>query len=156
MASNQPFRDTKVTHNQVNEGHANDVGYPSLLRNVPYEVLSYIFALCSCSGPVLLPYKQADVPRQVILSQVCSKWRQVALSTGALWSHIRISTIYAFEHYAYQLFLYRTWIDRAGAHPLNISLNLTNSHDEEGVFKDFVLPSQWHTKNFLGYQAYQS
>jgi hypothetical protein len=48
----EPYNDAKVTHNQVNEGHsASGVGYPLLLRNVPNEVLSYIFVLCSCGDP---------------------------------------------------------------------------------------------------------
>ena len=121
------------------DGHTSGVGYPSLLRNVPYEVLSHIFVLCSCSGPVLLPYQQANVPFQVILSQVCSKWRQVALSTGALWGNILIFIDIVED--AHRLFLYRTWIDRAGAHPLNITIYLGDG-GAEGAFQDFVLPFQ--------------
>ena len=143
MESPQPFSDAKVTRNQVKEGHASDVGYPSLLRNVPNEVLSHIFVLFSCDS-VLLSYTQADdVPRQVVISQVCSKWRQVALSIGGLWSNIRTFDEDIIEHYVHYLSLYQAWIGRAGAHPLTITIDLaSNRLDEEVIFQDFVLPFQ--------------
>lgn len=141
MQSPQPLSDAKVTHTQINDGHAKGVGYPPLLKNVPNEVLSYIFVLCSYDS-VRLPYKQANIPCQIVLSRVCSKWRQVALSTGALWSNIGIFgyNIHIIKDYERHLCLYRAWIDRAGAHPLTMTIELRFGGGELQVFQDFVLP----------------
>ena len=114
---------------------------------MPYEVLSRVFVLCSCDYcPLQLPYGETNVPCQVVLSQVCSKWRQIALSTGALWCQVTISYYY----YAISLSLYRTWIDRAGPHPLTVTLKLpvddcSDDIDVCAVFLDFVLPFQIKT-----------
>ena len=121
-----------MAHGDQSDG----VYYPQLLRNVPYEVLSNIFILC-CSHPAELSYDKTNVPRQVILSHVCSKWRHVALSTGALWSEVIISSLH--QNYTHCLFLYRTWIDRAGAHPLAVTLYRYYPY-LRGFFQDFVLP----------------
>lgn len=108
------------------------------------EVLSYTFVLCSCNDSVLLPYDQDNVPCQIILSQVCSKWRQVALSTGALWSNVRICGEDDTQDYEHGLFLYRAWIDRAGAHLLTVTIDFSDDRlDLQGVFQDFVLPFQF-------------
>jgi hypothetical protein len=120
-------------------------GCPSPLRNVPNEVLNHIFVLCSCSQSVGLPYDQGNVPCQVILSHVCSRWRRVTLSTGALWSKVMIpkSGRDFNEHYTHCLFLYRMWIGRAGAHPLTVNLNLCDHClNVRNIFQDFVLPFQ--------------
>lgn len=102
-----------MAHGDQSDG----VYYPQLLRNVPYEVLSNIFILC-CSHPAELSY-------------------DLALSTGALWSEVIISSLH--QNYTHCLFLYRTWIDRAGAHPLAVTLYRYYPY-LRGFFQDFVLP----------------
>ena len=147
MESPQPSSSnaSAVAHVQVDEGHASGGDDPSLLRNVPNEVLSYIFVLCSCSDSVMLPYLQFSLPCQVILSQVCSKWRQVALSTGELWSNIIIVfNEYVIKGYERYLCIYRAWIDRACAQPLTLTIDLSDgSSNEQVVFQDFVLPFEF-------------
>ena len=120
----------------ANVDKSKSVDYPSLL---PYEVLSHVFILCS-NDPIRLPYDKTDAPCQVILLQVCSKWRQVAVSTGALWCQVMISDYSIVTNYALCLSLYRTWIDRAGTHPLTVALNHASTVDVHKVFRDFVLP----------------
>jgi hypothetical protein len=149
MESPQPSNSI-VTHVQVqDEGHASGDDYPSLLRNIPNEVLSDIFSLCSCSRSVPLPYDQDDVPYQIIVSQVCSKWRQVALSTSALWSNIEMFQEDIIKDYKRYLSLYRAWIDRAGTHPLTVTIDLSGNYDfeEQALFQDFVLPFQFKRLN---------
>jgi hypothetical protein len=131
--------DIAVTH----VDKTNHVGgvYPRWLsKKVPYEVLSHIFILCS-DLPVELLYFKTMKPCQVILSQVCSEWRQVAFSTGALWSNITISGWQIDNDFTHCLSLYQTCIDRAGAHPLIITLDLSSDRtDLQHVFEHFVLP----------------
>jgi hypothetical protein len=142
---------TVVAHVQVqDEGHASGDDYPLLLRNVPNEVLSYIFILCSCRGSVIIPYNQASVPCQILLSQVCSKWRQVALSTSTLWSNIEMfDDNISIKDYERYLSLYRAWINRAGTHPLTVTIDLSSHYyfDEQELFQDFVLPFQFKRLN---------
>jgi hypothetical protein len=52
-------------------------------------------SVTSSSYFVELPYDQYNVPCQVILSQVCTKWRQATLRAGALLSQKLISTMHA-------------------------------------------------------------
>ncbi|KAF8337220.1 hypothetical protein F5887DRAFT_557003, partial [Amanita rubescens] len=98
-----PNTTTLLTH--VDESD-HSIDFPSPIRNVPSEVLSHIFVLCSCDYPVPLLYRQWEVPHQVTISHVCSRWRQVALSTGVLWSNVRISKFDS--EYARCRFLYQT------------------------------------------------
>ena len=100
-----------------------DHDYPRWLRNVPYEVLSPIFFLCS-DHPVELLYPR-KILSQVLLSQVCSEWRQVAFNTGALWSNITISDQRIVDDFTHciSFYDYQTCVGRAGAHPLTVSLD---------------------------------
>ncbi|KAF8726580.1 hypothetical protein AX14_007679 [Amanita brunnescens Koide BX004] len=115
------------------------VDYPSLL---PYEILSHIFVLSSYRHSVKLPYDKRDVPCQVILSQVCSKWRHIALRTSALWSKVVVSQLLPYTHHL--LSIYRTWIGRAGNRPLTVTLEFGTSTYGPirvyNVFRNFVLP----------------
>ncbi|RDB29751.1 hypothetical protein Hypma_014121 [Hypsizygus marmoreus] len=53
---------------------------------LPTEILCGIFALC-IAGPTEVPANQEKSPWN--LSQVCSRWRQIALSQHDLWSDLR-------------------------------------------------------------------
>ena len=66
-----------------NVAKSDGVSYLSPVENVPNKMLSHIFALCSCGRPIQFPYPH-EVPYQVTISQVCSRWRQLALNTGTL------------------------------------------------------------------------
>jgi hypothetical protein len=119
--------------------HVDESDYPSPIGNVPSEVLSHIFVLCSCDYSVPLLYRRWDVPHQVTISHVCSRWRQVALSTGALWSNVRISEFQS--KYTHCLFLYQTWVGRACDYPLTLTLTFSGSGSNlYKFFLDFVVP----------------
>ena len=120
-------------------------GDPPHLRKMSYELLNRIFVLLSYTDCTTLPYDETNIPYQVTLSQVCSKWRTVALDTGELWNKVRIldQRITRKRDYAHCLFLYRTWINRAAAHPLTVVLLLEDyNRSVQAVFQDFVLPFQ--------------
>lgn len=132
MESLQPPNTATLAH--IDE--TNSIDYPSPIRNVPSEVLSHIFLLSGCDYPVPLPYRRWEVPRQITISHVCSRWRQVALNTGALWSSVRIQSMYA-----RCLFLYRTWVGRACDYPLTVTLILNDTvSNPYPFFLDFVVP----------------
>jgi hypothetical protein len=119
--------------------------YLSPLINVPNEVLSYIFVLCCCTCPLRLPYWRHGVPLQVIISHVCSGWRQVALSTGVLWNNIRVSQLRP-ACYALCLSIYKTWVCRAGNCPLSVALAFYDHRvPTRKVLLDFVVPFRFTT-----------
>ncbi|PFH46619.1 hypothetical protein AMATHDRAFT_69472 [Amanita thiersii Skay4041] len=67
-------------------------------KRLSVDVIQYIFLLCSeddkYGGNVELPRlsKKLDrKPIQMILSHVCSLWRDIALATPSLWSKLRVS-----------------------------------------------------------------
>ncbi|KAF8632803.1 hypothetical protein AX15_001668 [Amanita polypyramis BW_CC] len=123
----------------------------SLLRNLPYEILSHIFILCCCRGcdhsSVWLPYHRDGLPYQLIISHVCSKWRQVALVTRELWSNVDM-TLFG-PNYDHISFIYQTWVSRAGSYPINVTLDLAHltnptlelsTSDVHKVLQDTVMP----------------
>ncbi|KIL56551.1 hypothetical protein M378DRAFT_29213, partial [Amanita muscaria Koide BX008] len=58
---------------------------------LPVEVMQHIFGLSATTfGKVFLPPNKSDLPPQLVLSHVCSAWRQLALGCGALWNDIVI------------------------------------------------------------------
>ncbi|KAF8350969.1 hypothetical protein F5887DRAFT_189365 [Amanita rubescens] len=110
-------------------------------RNLPNELLSRIFVLC-CDSPLWVLDAQLGVPHQYTISQVCSRWRQVALSTGALWSNVHLKKCNASHpYYPHSLRVYRMWVGRAGDYPLTVSIYFSSSHpDFYKVFLDFIVP----------------
>ena len=107
-------------------------------RNLPNELLSRIFILCG-DFPLRVFFRRFEVPHQFTVSQVCSRWRQVALSTGVLWSSFRVTELDT--KFAHRLRLYRTLVGRAGDCPLTVSLFFYGPNpDVYKVFLDFVVP----------------
>jgi hypothetical protein len=114
----------------------------SPVRTVPNELLSYIFVLCSFGHPIQFPCHLHKVPYQVTISHVCSRWRQIALNTGTLWSNVGISQLAACEYSRY-LSIYRIWVGRAGSLPLTVVLYI-----DFNLYKfllDFVVPFRLRT-----------
>ncbi|KAJ7587983.1 hypothetical protein C8J56DRAFT_755784, partial [Mycena floridula] len=58
----------------------------SPVRSIPPEILTEIFSRCITER--YNPSSRSAIPR--ILSQVCSSWRALAISSPALWTSINI------------------------------------------------------------------
>ncbi|KAK2461321.1 hypothetical protein APHAL10511_006848 [Amanita phalloides] len=58
---------------------------------LPEDIVRCIFACVAQDRAICFPYYRDDIPPQVVLSHVCSVWRQIALDIGSLWSHITIT-----------------------------------------------------------------
>ncbi|KZT20077.1 hypothetical protein NEOLEDRAFT_1025012, partial [Neolentinus lepideus HHB14362 ss-1] len=94
-------------------------GLLSPLRRLPVELLSQIFMKCLPGGTFITP-RRFSAP--LLLMQVCSTWRRVALSTPGLWCYLKIE-LGPRDELPTQLGkadLMRTWLSRAGARPLNL------------------------------------
>ncbi|KAJ7236191.1 hypothetical protein C8J57DRAFT_1571044 [Mycena rebaudengoi] len=89
------------------------VTYPVL--TLPVEITSSIFLHCLPSHGRVIP-SPSSAP--LLLAQICSQWREVALSTGELWS-----SLYVYSWHDHGLHaLIKTWCSRAKAAPLFLGL----------------------------------
>ena len=88
------------------------------MRRLPPEILGDIFNLCLHGRWQERVFDIRQAP--LLLSQVCIGWRDIALANTKLWSTISIylqSSCLKSESA-----LVKTWLDRAGGHPLSIRL----------------------------------
>jgi len=132
----QSRREKRAHIDDLKGGSVDD---PSPLRILPNELLSRIFVLCTGGSPLNMFHYGLEVPHQRTISQVCSRWRQVALNTPVLWSNVQVTDFVT--EYARRLRLYQTWVGRAGNYPLTVSLFFLGLYpDIYKVFLDFVVP----------------
>jgi len=90
----------------------------ALIRRLPREILTKIFILCMSNYGM----SSFDPKRSPLLvGQVCMGWRQVALSTEALWSSITVTRDRPSDK------MTNLWISRALSAPLTIHLDCTGS-----------------------------
>ncbi|KAJ6511164.1 hypothetical protein C8R45DRAFT_966256 [Mycena sanguinolenta] len=94
---------------------------PSLFLSLPPEIVAEIFVGFLPIYPEFPPYFGTLSP--LLLCQVCRHWRDIALSTPALWKNISIAVQDPDDCQSQKLELLKTWIARSGNCPL--SLNLT-------------------------------
>ncbi|KIK66577.1 hypothetical protein GYMLUDRAFT_37736 [Collybiopsis luxurians FD-317 M1] len=89
----------------------------SPIRRLPLEILSEIFVHC-------LPKKKFIRPSPheppLLLTQICRRWRDVAISTSKLWSSILITVT---ERCHPDISLVQTFMDRSAMHPLSFRIN---------------------------------
>ncbi|KAK7032419.1 hypothetical protein VNI00_013167 [Paramarasmius palmivorus] len=87
------------------------------VNDVPTEILASIFEFC-CHENVVHPAVDSSA---LILSKVCHRWRQVALSTPKIWSSLSVD----FERWGTDNRLsriVRAFVDRSRSSPLSIKL----------------------------------
>ena len=90
----------------------------ALIRRLPMEILTKIFILCMPNHG-MSSFDPEHSP--LLVGQVCIGWRQVALSTQALWSSITVTRDRPSNKMA------NLWISRALSVPLTIRLDCTGS-----------------------------
>ncbi|PFH50528.1 hypothetical protein AMATHDRAFT_60951 [Amanita thiersii Skay4041] len=78
-------------------------------KKLPKDIIQYIFDFCVGEAVVRLPPCKAQVLPQVVLSHVCSAWRQVALDTVELWNRVHLNASDPVH-----LNLAKHWLSRAG------------------------------------------
>ncbi|KAJ3813389.1 hypothetical protein F5876DRAFT_35212, partial [Lentinula aff. lateritia] len=94
------------------------------VRQLPFELLSNIFfEYCSLAikRPNAIPSRKSLKP-QLLLSQICSTWRQVAFGTPRLWCELRIllSPKGGISLYDIDAMMVDSWLGRSGSLPLHI------------------------------------
>ncbi|KAK7449789.1 hypothetical protein VKT23_013265 [Stygiomarasmius scandens] len=96
----------------------------SPLRTFPAEILQSVFMHCLELFPII---SARESP--LLLTQICSRWRSIAIDTPALWTSIHIALVGArhpFESYDSTCNAIReclqTFLSRSNSLPLNVSL----------------------------------
>lgn len=91
------------------------------VRKLPPEILASIFDMClSEENPDRSPYTLKSQRPPLLLARICTEWREVALSTGKIWRHIRVTLDGDSERAKAQILSVDTWISRSHGFPLEI------------------------------------
>lgn len=98
----------------------------SSARILPPELVRKIFIYCAEEPPITWPPSPSRLP--LSLAQICSGWREVALSTPELWSNInfRASSFMGVEKFKE---LAELWLSRCGVKPASLAFT-TSCHPE--------------------------
>ncbi|KAJ7804310.1 hypothetical protein B0H14DRAFT_2884869, partial [Mycena olivaceomarginata] len=100
---------------------------------LPIDITAEIFGHCvQVFEPVSIPYSYTT-SAPIVISAVCRAWRDIALATPALWSHLDIwlnslATRVISESGLVEGFIDR-WLTRAGNRPFNDDLTLRRLRD---------------------------
>ncbi|KAL0072494.1 hypothetical protein AAF712_000257 [Marasmius tenuissimus] len=98
------------------------------INRLPPEVLAETFKEC-CPWPgEYEELKPSEMPTQVALSMVCAHWREVAVSSAALWSYFCVSMSWSMPEAAFPrlLQMVQMFVSRSKQHPLSIYLSCTS------------------------------
>jgi hypothetical protein len=114
-----------------------------LPHRLPNELLSYIFLIATHC----LEDRYEAILTPITISHVCSHWREVALSTGGLWTNL----ILTFPTSRGQLSRTVTWLTRSQTYPIDIFLDFRDPswdweenshtfhwHDMEAILRLFL------------------
>ncbi|KAF8872616.1 hypothetical protein BD779DRAFT_1572123 [Infundibulicybe gibba] len=107
----------------------------SITMDLPVDVIQEIFLQCVLA-PCRLPPKLAE-PR-LVLTRVCSAWREVALGVPKLWTDIIVDP----QHPGFSVHghaIISTWLPRS--FPCPISLQIHRAAHGSSLFKDLIIPN---------------
>ncbi|CAA7269817.1 unnamed protein product [Cyclocybe aegerita] len=117
-----------------------DKGRPSLVENVPPEVLLELFS-------ILL---DDDSRNMIFPSHVCRLWRDLITQSSALWSCITLGDADESEENVFAFL--KTCLQRAGAHPLSLSIHPDNDMMKPSALLKAVLQaagkSEWSSISY--------
>ncbi|KAJ7729790.1 hypothetical protein B0H16DRAFT_1893796 [Mycena metata] len=96
------------------------VAYPVL--TLPPEIVSLIFVQCL---PVHGRVRPSPGAAPLLLAQICSDWREIALTTCQLWSSVYISSgvLHSGKSSERALCLLQLWVSRAKEHTLSLGVD---------------------------------
>ncbi|KAJ7693891.1 hypothetical protein B0H17DRAFT_1199573 [Mycena rosella] len=90
--------------------------YPVL--TLPPEITSEIFVQCPPDRRMLDVVNPTEAP--LLLTHVCSAWRNIAVSTPALWSTLEISATRIAPYFSE---IAKIWLQRSGQRPLSVRIS---------------------------------
>ncbi|KAF9261809.1 hypothetical protein L218DRAFT_869272, partial [Marasmius fiardii PR-910] len=96
----------------------------SVQRRVPIELWNEIFAIVCSEGRghslEMCGEKNLVLMNPIILGQVCSRWRDIAVSSPRLWASISVEIDATFISGAERII--QTFIENAGTYPLDLEI----------------------------------
>lgn len=126
-------------------------GILSPVRALPAEILAEIFAfLCQEIEIVPRDSRNPAALSPLRVSQVCSQWREAALSTPKLWSNIAIHAMQKYPIPSSRVHLLRLHLERSQQCPLTLRLNIGRGSVDEArpLVEQLVEHShRWHSVN---------
>ncbi|KAJ7909679.1 hypothetical protein B0H13DRAFT_2330136 [Mycena leptocephala] len=110
--------------------------YPVL--ELPNEIVSDIFMHFLPPYPLFPPLIGLLSP--TLLTQICRRWREIALGTPALWR--AISSYHESIHIPYDLVIHAfdTWLNRSGCCPVSLRFDANDSQMDVAEFLAMVVP----------------
>jgi hypothetical protein len=123
---------------EISEHISNHRALLSPVRKVPDELLAEIFTYCLPWFSEKKAKNNAFLRREapLLLAQICSRWRTVAISTQELWSFIRIE--YGKFTLHRDMANMALWLERSGTYPLSLVLHERNEARRNDVDNDKI------------------
>ncbi|KAF5317728.1 hypothetical protein D9619_012621 [Psilocybe cf. subviscida] len=102
----------------------------------PAEIIAHIFLQGTISQQATSPY---SLPYPFLVSEVCTTWRNIALSSPALWTLVVVPIFYQ-PAGLFCMTLTNNWIKRSGALPISVILDARFSWRRAEDDKEVVSP----------------
>ena len=111
------------------------------------DVLSYIFELC-CEEPASFPIiRESDV--RLILTQVCSAWREIMLNTPSIWNDVLVNMSEVSEGaYPGIVQIASKWLNRAQNVPVEMTLRyhqFSSRGSTTDIVKQLIAPYKFRS-----------
>ncbi|KAM6500209.1 hypothetical protein JOM56_003223 [Amanita muscaria] len=125
-----------------------------LFDDLPLEIVQYVFSLCCRRVKFKIPQTRDHISRlgttQVTLSLVCSRWREIALNTSALWGDVVVEynagRTRALGPTAPLQFV-QNWLNRARTTPISLSIAVHKALESQITAISQTLLSSFHITN---------
>ncbi|TFK36661.1 hypothetical protein BDQ12DRAFT_713938 [Crucibulum laeve] len=89
----------------------------SPIRKIPTEVLAEVFVHCITNERFISPSLTSP---PLLLTSICSTWRNIALTTPGLWASILVDV--SGHCYSPPISVVKTWVERSGSSPLTFRI----------------------------------
>lgn len=113
------------------------------INRLPPEVLSQVFVLATCAQACGSDRRPHPVHMLTIIPSVCTRWREIAIGTCSIWSHIDMHLDIGLLDNEQSVFdRAKLWLDRARGVPihLHISRKPPTSHNTILEILALILP----------------
>ncbi|KAF7376676.1 hypothetical protein MSAN_00084600 [Mycena sanguinolenta] len=97
------------------DSHKELISYP---RRLPPDIVREIFVACLPSMYAVTSVREAPL----VLCQICSAWRTIALSTPRLWSSLHLPIDFVLSKKEQRMPAVARWLELSGACPISFSL----------------------------------
>jgi len=100
-------------------------GYESALSHLPVEVLCQIFVLCLPAE--IHHFRISSNLAPILLTRICRRWREVAVTTPSLWSRLYVNVLPDREDWRKATLCYSLWLQRSRERPLSLAIHCSQN-----------------------------